>query len=227
MLLQRFAVRNIAAARTRSRLASLLLLKRRPRRLNLATSPTEARVGAARAATALRWSCGVSLKQDQDQDQDQTPKASATKAAGNFLLSKATKVRLDSLRSKVTKEVAFVLNHRSARSMHSQGFFMRDIPVPMKNGAPPCAPPFGSSLAFANAGRRTATATATAIAIAIAIAIATAIATAKAQAKVDAMISVLKPRPNWRAITAPDWSRVALSLVALAQAPVPNPRASG
>ncbi|WP_408950704.1 hypothetical protein [Lysobacter sp. Hz 25] len=46
-------------------------------------------VGAAQAATALLRACGVSLKQDQDQDQ--TIKASATKAAGNFLLSKATK----------------------------------------------------------------------------------------------------------------------------------------
>ncbi|ALN78458.1 hypothetical protein LA76x_0296 [Lysobacter antibioticus] len=36
------------------------------------------------------------------------PKASAAEAAGYFLLSKATKVRLDSLRSKVTKEVAFL-----------------------------------------------------------------------------------------------------------------------
>ncbi|WP_408951748.1 hypothetical protein [Lysobacter sp. Hz 25] len=42
-----------------------------------------------RAATALLRSRGVSLKQDPDPDQ--TPKASATKAAGNFLLSKATK----------------------------------------------------------------------------------------------------------------------------------------
>ncbi|ALN62320.1 hypothetical protein GLA29479_1438 [Lysobacter antibioticus] len=58
----------------------------------------------SQAATALQRSYGVSLKQDLDLDQ--TPKASATKAAGYFLLSKATKVRLDSLRSKVTKEVA-------------------------------------------------------------------------------------------------------------------------
>jgi hypothetical protein len=63
-------------------------------------------VGAAQAATALQRVRDASLKQDQDQDQ--TLRASATKAAGYFLLSKATKVRLDSLRSKVTKEVAFL-----------------------------------------------------------------------------------------------------------------------
>ena len=114
------------------------------------------RVGAAQAATALLRSRGVSIKQDQDQDQ--TPKASATKAAGNFLLSKATKVRLDSLWSKVTKEVAFALNHKPARTMHPRGFFIRDIPVPMKNGLHPCRPPFGSSVAFASARRRTTTA---------------------------------------------------------------------
>ncbi|ALN82123.1 hypothetical protein LA76x_4007 [Lysobacter antibioticus] len=43
------------------------------------------RVGAAQAATALWPVCGVLLKQDQDLDQ--TLRASATKAAGYFLLS--------------------------------------------------------------------------------------------------------------------------------------------
>ncbi|ALN61154.1 hypothetical protein GLA29479_268 [Lysobacter antibioticus] len=43
------------------------------------------RVGATQVATASFRSCGVSLKQDPDPDQ--TPRASATKAAGYFLLS--------------------------------------------------------------------------------------------------------------------------------------------
>ncbi|WP_223621651.1 hypothetical protein [Lysobacter sp. ESA13C] len=83
------------------------------------------------------------------QDQDQTLRASATKAAGNFVLSKATKV-------KSPKKNAFALNHKPARAMPTQGFFIRDIHVPMKNGAHPCAPPSGSSIAFASAVRRTA-----------------------------------------------------------------------
>jgi hypothetical protein len=51
------------------------------------------RSGASRdiVATVLRR-FSRSIDQDQDQDQDQ-PKASATKAAGYFLLSKATKER--------------------------------------------------------------------------------------------------------------------------------------
>ncbi len=61
-------------------------------------------------------------------------------------------------------------NQRKMLSFESQartsgacaGLYIRDIPVPMKNGAHPCAPPCGSSIAFASARRRTATATATA-----------------------------------------------------------------
>ena len=45
--------------------------------------------------------------------------------------------------------------------MPTQGFFIRDIPVPMKNGLHPCRPPSGSAVAFASARRRTATATPT------------------------------------------------------------------
>ena len=56
-------------------------------------------------------------------------------------------------------------NQRKMLSFESQartsgacaGLYIRDIPVPMKNGAHPCAPPFGSSIAFASARRRTAT----------------------------------------------------------------------
>ncbi|MFQ6313414.1 hypothetical protein, partial [Lysobacter capsici] len=45
-----------------------------------------------------------------------TSKASAAKAAGNFLLSKATKVRLDSLRSKVTKEKGVPVSNQEPAS---------------------------------------------------------------------------------------------------------------
>jgi hypothetical protein len=49
-------------------------------------------------------------------------KASAAEAAGNFLLSKATKVRLDSLRSKVTKEKGVpVSNQEPASAVHTRG----------------------------------------------------------------------------------------------------------
>ncbi|WP_408952784.1 hypothetical protein [Lysobacter sp. Hz 25] len=52
-------------------------------------------VDSTRAWIRAAMACEASLKPDQDQGQyldlDQTPRASATKAAGNFLLSKATK----------------------------------------------------------------------------------------------------------------------------------------
>ncbi|ALN64708.1 hypothetical protein GLA29479_3857 [Lysobacter antibioticus] len=38
------------------------------------------------------------------------------------------------------------MNHKPARSMPTQGFFIRDIHVPMKNGPHPCGPPSGSSI---------------------------------------------------------------------------------
>ncbi|QWF14929.1 hypothetical protein [Lysobacter capsici] len=70
-------------------------------------------------------------------------KASATKAAGYFLLSKATKVRLDSLRSKGNQRKTLFLNQVTASAELAQACATRDIHVPVAHGVHPARRPPG------------------------------------------------------------------------------------